>query len=308
METNNPPAAQTVDNPALAPVEVKTVIEDAAPIVSVAEAPLEPAPITIEKKEQEKIALVYSTKDPAGELIFQKIKEIGVPTWAKVYEFHDDIIFVKPMKIKEEKIIFLSKHSSEAGTKSLTVHMIGNFGDAKYGGKSRELSGALAWIGANYLRSLADKNISSGLNKQGFVVSYEATHHGPFTNKRCVFIELGSSPTDWKNELGAKVIAETVVESTLDRVGDKIVIGIGGGHYAPDFTKLTLRERYAFGHICPKHHLENLNYALFSQMIRKSRASEIMLDWKGLKEHKEKILKLAKKSGLPVERVQNLLK
>ncbi len=265
------------------------------------------APPSPASKEVEKIALVYSLQDTAGMNIFEQIKKIGVPDWAKVYEFREDIIFVKPEKIKEEKIVFLSKHASEAGTKSLTVHMIGNFGDAKYGGKSRELSGALPWVGANYLRSLGEKNVSSGLNKQGFVVSYEATHHGPFTNKKCVFIELGSSPADWKNELGAKVIAETVVESTLDRVGDKIVIGIGGGHYAPDFTKLTLRQPFAFGHICPKHHLENLNYALFDQMVKKSRASMVILDWKGLKEHKEKVLKFVDKSGLPFERVQNLL-
>ncbi len=305
METETNALTNTVIQEVPEPAEKSIAAVEPAVNAQIDAAPNSVPPA---KREQEKIALVYSSKDAAGSLIFKKIKEIGIPSWAVVYEFHEEIIFVKPMKIKEEKIIFLSKHASEAGTKSLTVHMIGNFGDAKYGGKSRELSGSLAWIGANYLRSLADKNISSGLNKQGFVVSYEATHHGPFTNKKCVFIELGSTPADWKNELGAKVIAETVIESTLDRVGDKIVIGIGGGHYAPDFTKLTLRERYAFGHICPKHQLENLNYALFDQMIKKSRASEIILDWKGLKEHKEKILKLAKKSGLPVERVQNLLK
>jgi hypothetical protein len=47
---------------------------------------------------------------------------------------------------------------------------------------------------------------------------------------------------------------------------------------------------------------------MLKQMIARSRASEIVLDWKGLKEHKERILDLCKKSGLPYERVQNLLK
>ncbi|MEI7961567.1 MAG: D-aminoacyl-tRNA deacylase [archaeon] len=256
----------------------------------------------------EKIALVYSLMDPAGELIFKKIEEIGIPDWAVVYSFEKDIIFTPIEKVKESKVIFLSKHASASGTRSLTVHMIGNFGDAKYGGHSRELCGTLPWIGANYLRVLDKKNISSGLNKQGFTVSYESTHHGPFTNKQCVFIELGSSPAEWKNELGAKVIAETVIESTLTRSPDRIVIGLGGGHYAPDFTKLTLRKGYAFGHMCPKHHLDDFNFSMLKQMIAKSRASEIILDWKGLKEHKERILALCKKSGLPFERVQNLLK
>lgn len=259
-------------------------------------------------QKQEKIALVYSLADTAGQLIFKKIEQIGIPDWAVVYSFEKDVIFTPIEKVKESKVIFLSKHASAAGTKSLTVHMIGNFGDAKYGGRAMELCGTLPWVGANFLRSLNEKNISSGLNKQGFVVSYEATHHGPFTNKQCVFIELGSAPADWKNEAAAKVIAETVVESTMDRSPDRIVVGVGGGHYAPDFTKLVLRKPFAFGHMCPKHHLGDLTYALFMQMIKKSRASEIILDWKGLKEHKEKILEFCKKSGLPFERVQNLLK
>ncbi|MCX6803472.1 MAG: D-aminoacyl-tRNA deacylase, partial [Candidatus Diapherotrites archaeon] len=219
-----------------------------------------------------------------------------------------EIIFANLSKIKEEKVIFLSKHKSDSGTKSLTVHMIGNFRDAKFGGKSMELSGALPWIGANFLRSLNEKNVSSGLGSKGFTVSYEATHHGPFSNKKCVFIELGSSPAEWGNAVAARVIAETVIESTLKRVSDKIVIGLGGGHYAPDFTKLALRKNYAFGHICPKHHLENLNNSLIQKMIRQSRASEIILDWKGLGKSKERILLLCEKAALPVSRVQNLLK
>lgn len=260
------------------------------------------------KKDEEKIAIVYSLQDPAGMLIFEKIKEIGLPSWATVYQFNEDVVDVNLARVTEKKVIFLSRHASATSTKSLTVHMIGNFGEAKFGGRSMELCGSLAWIGANYLRKLNEKNISTGLNKQGFVVSYEATHHGPFTHKLCVFIELGSTPKDWKNELGAMVVAQTVIEATMTRTPDKIAIGLGGGHYAPDFTKLTLRKGYAFGHICPKHHLENLTRGMLKQMIAKSRASVIILDWKGLKENKDNVLALCKDTDLPFEKVQNLLK
>jgi len=267
------------------------------------------APTTTQTpKPLEKIALAYSVQDPAGMLIAEKIKEIGVPKWAVMYELDRDIVFIDPAKIKENKIIFLSRHKSETGTKSLTVHMIGNFDDAKFGGRTRELAGALPQIGANYLRVLNEKNISSTLSKQGFVVSLEVTHHGPMTQKKCVFIELGSAPIDWKNETAAKLIAETVIEATMKETKDKIAIGFGGGHYAPDFTKLSLRKNYAFGHICPKHQLHNLNKALIQQMIERSGASEIVLDWKGLKENKERVLELCKRTMLPIERVQNLLK
>src|SRR2546422_10295650 len=36
-----------------------------------------------------------------------------------------------------EVVVFLSKHRSESATPSLTVHPIGNFGPAEYGGQAR---------------------------------------------------------------------------------------------------------------------------------------------------------------------------
>ena len=68
------------------------------------------------------------------------------------------------------------------------------------------------------------------------------------------------------------------------------------------------RQKYAFGHICPKHNLENLNLDLLWEMIRKSGADEIVLDWKELKENKAKIVELTKITKLKINRVQNLLK
>jgi len=256
----------------------------------------------------EKLALVYSLADPAGCLIAKQIQKIGVPAWAEIYSFESDIVFINPAKIKEDKIIFLSRHQSEMGTKSLTVHMTGNFSEAKFGGKARELSAALPKIGANYLRGLNTRCNSSDLSKQGFVVSIEVTHHGPLLNKPCLFIELGSTPADWKNEDAANIIAQTIIEDTNKENNDKIVIGLGGGHYAPDFTKLCLRQNYSFGHICPKHYLSELSVDLIWVMIRKSGADSIVLDWKGLKENKEKILRLCEITKLKVEKVQNLLK
>ncbi|MFA6268304.1 MAG: D-aminoacyl-tRNA deacylase [archaeon] len=263
---------------------------------------------TILEPAKEKIALIYSIEDPAGMLIAEKIKEIGKPDWIEFYEITKDIVFANLTKVKESKVVFLSRHQSAVGTKSLTVHMIGNFGEAKFGGKARTLSGTLPKIGANYLRTLNEKNTSSGLNKQGFVVTMEVTHHGPFSNKGCVFIEIGSSPADWKNPLAAKIIAETIISETFKINSDKVVIGLGGGHYAPDFTKLLLRQKFSFGHICPKHQLENLNKELLLNMIEKSGATQIILDWKGLKENKERIMFLCEKSRMPIERVQTLLK
>jgi D-aminoacyl-tRNA deacylase len=251
------------------------------------------------------IAIVNSLKDEAGKNIAAQLKKIGFPTWVNYYEFEEDSVDLPLHKIDEENIIVLSKHQSIAGKKSLTTHSIGNFGKAEYGGQNKKLCGALAKINTNFLRKLSEKN---ELLNDKFLVCFEATHHGPFTEKNVSFIELGSSIKEWVNITYARIIAETVVESTFNENNDKIVIGLGGGHYCPDFSKLSLRKNYSFGHICPQYALSELDENLLEQMISKTKAEQIILDWKGLKQNKEKVLELCKNSSLEFERVQRLLK
>jgi len=249
-----------------------------------------------------KIAIVYSKSSIASINIAQKIQEIGIPDWAKLYEFNEDEIDLPLDTIEEDQIIVLSKHKSAAGTKSFTVHSLGNFAKAEYGGREKTLVKSMGKIQTNLLRGLTEKNDSDHL------VCYEVTHHGPYCEKEVCFIELGSGEEEWKNKDAAKIIAKTIVESTMKENNDKVVVGIGGGHYAPDFTKLALRKNYSFGHLCPLYALEALDSELLEQMISKTNATEIAIDWKGLKDWKEKVVSLCSKSGLPFERVQRLLK
>ncbi|MDD3083556.1 MAG: D-aminoacyl-tRNA deacylase [Candidatus ainarchaeum sp.] len=252
-----------------------------------------------------KIAIVSSLVDDASVNIACCLKEVGIPKWAKYYEFNNNSINLPLEKVEEKDIIVLSKHQSITGKPSLTTHSIGNFSKADFGGIEKKLCGSLAKINTNFLRELNNKN---ELLEEKFLVCYEVTHHGPFSEKNVSFIELGSSKKEWVVKENAKIIAETVVDSTLKENNDKIVIGIGGGHYAPDFSKLALRKNYSFGHICPQYQLDYLDEDLLEQMISKTKAEQIILDWKGLKQNKEKIVSLCKKSGLEFERVQRLLK
>jgi D-aminoacyl-tRNA deacylase len=249
------------------------------------------------------IALAYSKQDDAGINIASQIKKIGVPDWAKIYSFEEKTINLPLEKIKEQDIIILSKHASMTGTKSLTTHSIGNFSKAEYGGVDKKLVNTLPKIQTNFLRGLARRN-----KNEEYTVCFESTHHGPFTEKNVCFIELGSTINEWNNKEEAKVIAKTIVEDTLKKNNDIVAVGIGGGHYTPDFTKLALRQNYSFGHICPQYSLKSLDVELLEQMIEKSKAKEIILDWKGLKKNKEKVVALCEKSNLPFERVQRLLK
>ncbi len=254
----------------------------------------------------EKIAIVCALKDLASVNIASQIKEIGLPKWTNFYEFDVDTVYLPLEKVDEKKVIVLSLHASKAGKKSLTAHSLGNFGKAELGGEEKMLVPALSKIQTNYVRAFS--KIKKDNLLEDFDVCFEVTHHGPFTEKEVVFVEIGSSEKEWKNEDYGKFVAETIIEKTFEENNDKIVIGVGGGHYAPDFTKLTLRQNYSFGHICPQYALKDLTEELLGQMIKKSKAEQIILDWKGLKQEKERIIELCKSSGLVYERVQRLLK
>ncbi len=254
-------------------------------------------------EQKEKIAIAYSKIDPAAQNIAGRLKEIGAVEWATIYEFEEDSTHLPLDKCAEKKVIVLSKHASSAGTKSLTVHSIGNFDKAEFGGREKTLCTTTPKTITNLLRGLKEKN-----KNEEYVVCYEVTHHGPYCEKEVCFIELGSSQKEWDNKEEAEIIAKTLIEDTMKENNDKIVIGIGGRHYAPDFTKLALRKNYSFGHICPQYALESLDSDLLAQMISKTGAEEIVIDWKGLKTWKQKVLDLCEQSGLKFERVQRLLK
>lgn len=247
------------------------------------------------------IAIVCALKDEASVCIAQELKKIGVPAWAAYYEFDYDTVFLPLEKVKEKTIIVLSKHASAAGKKSLTVHSLGNFSKAEYGGEEKKLCPTNPSICASYLKALDKKKTENKLDD--FVVCLEVTHHGPYVEKEVVFIELGSSISEWTNSSLAKLVAQVVIESTNTTHEGKKFIGLGGIHYASEFTKLVLRENYLPGHLCPAYALANIDENMLSQMIQKSGASEIVLDWKGLKQEKQRIISLCEKTGLPIKRV-----
>lgn len=248
-----------------------------------------------------KVAIVCALKDEASTNIANQLKQLGIPLWATYYEFDEDTVFLPLNKVEENTIVVLSKHASAAGKKSLTVHSLGNFGKAEYGGEEGKLCRTNSKICANYLRALNKKKEESKLDD--FEVCMEVTHHGPFVDKEVVFIELGSSIQEWGNKDLGKIIAQVVIESTNTLVEGKTFIGLGGTHYAQEFTKLVLRENYLPGHLCASYALDKIDENMLSQMIEKSKASEIVLDWKGLKQEKQRIIKLCEKTKLPIRRV-----
>jgi len=197
--------------------------------------------------------------------------------------------------------IFLSKHRSDSGIPTLTCHCTGNFSDAPFGGNPCEI--ATAWPGLQkaYLKAITEKKVP------GYDVIIEATHHGPTSlAKPVLFIELGSSEKQWVDKNAAKAMCRCILDVLKDvRPCKKVGVAIGGTHYPTKFNKLLLESDFGLAAVASKHNLGAIDERMLEQMISKSseKVTHIVLDAKGLGSHKDRITKMAEKTGLEIVKV-----
>lgn len=169
----------------------------------------------------------------------------------------------KKLKIKPKQAIFISRHTSKTGTATLTVHPIGNYGLAEFGGKTKTLCKSSPRLMSELLRMLK-KNSEKA--KTYHKVCFEVTHHGPYLEIPSLFIEVGSTKEEWIKKQPAEIIAKSILdllesyhyEENLSK-DIPVLIGIGGGHYAPRFTDVVLEKKAAFGHMIPRYHIDSGN-------------------------------------------------
>ncbi len=151
---------------------------------------------------------------------------------------------------------FLSKHAAASGTASLTVHPIGNpGGEAKFGGRPATLVPAAARDMGALLRRMAHHADRLKLPHQ---VTYEATHHGPFLSFPTLFVEIGSDARWYNDPQSAQAVA-AAINDVLGGEGSSrgpVLVGVGGGHYAPRATDIAKEGEADFGHLLPNHALE----------------------------------------------------
>jgi len=168
-------------------------------------------------------------------------------------------------KIREtvDVIIFASRHRAESKIPTLTVHPIGNYASADFGGKPGTLCRCSPQLMTSALRELTVR--AKGM---GFNVSFETTHHGPSVNSPALYIEIGSYEELWGREDAAEAIADTIL-SVKDHAYP-VVLGVGGGHYAPRYTEIALLRKVAFGHMAANYALAALDAPMIQQMASKS--------------------------------------
>jgi len=229
--------------------------------------------------------IVTSSEDPASMNIRARLLERS--GWAEkgIFSNHpalakDDFLMVQvdrihleedfidrrvsdALGVKLEATIFASRHRAESRIPTLTVHPIGNFSAAEFGGKPNTLCLASPQLMTSALRNLSAKG--QGL---GFNISFETTHHGPSMEGPAFYIEIGSYEELWGREDAADAIAETIISARDEH--HPVMVCVGGGHYAPRFTEIALSRKVAVGHMAANYALESLDEELIGQMAYKS--------------------------------------
>jgi D-aminoacyl-tRNA deacylase len=268
--------------------------------------------------------IVASTQDTAGMNIAQKI--IGQYKLQKTNQtYHELPVYQQTIKDTEiklvtiktesiqaqnitndftpELIIFVSRHSSQSGIPTLSVHTPGNLtSQAEKGGLPKQISIAPATAMKEALKEMARQVKEQQLD---YKVSYECTHHGPSLNVPAMFAELGSSPMQWKDMQAAEAVAHAAMTAAKTRIVHPTAIGIGGPHYNEKFTKIAFTTPTAFGHMIPKHVIPQIDASMLKQCMVKTveKVETAILDWKGIKgEDKQSLLKTIAQTGLRIEK------
>jgi D-aminoacyl-tRNA deacylase len=228
--------------------------------------------------------IVASKLDKAGINITTQLSQFGNFNF---YLVDDEIIYTKNLDLEKinhyDFIIFASKHQSEKERKTISIHAPGNFRKADFGGEDRKVCKTSA---------LFQKQLFEKLNKnmEKFPIKYEltleCTHHGPLINKPCIFVEIGSTETEWKDRKAAFVVSKSISE-IMDEFNEnpynEIAIGVGGKHYCQSFNRIQLNSNVALSHIISQY-----SFPLTEEMIQEAIAGTeedidmILLDWKGL--------------------------
>lgn len=167
-----------------------------------------------------------------------------------------------------DEVLVLSRHVSASKTPSLTLHAIGVPGEAPHGepGQAGGIKGRIVPPSPRFgalFRNMSALAVDRGLDDE-YDLTLETTHHGPTLSKPTLYIEIGSTSDQWEDERAARVWADALSAclglsggnqmGTWQGHGD-VMIGLGGGHYAPRHKAVISQTDVWVGHLLA-------NYAL----------------------------------------------
>lgn len=292
-----------------------------------------------------KYLVVASKKDKAGINIttqlsqFRKnpvLSSMGNSSNFDFYLVDEETIYTENLNIEKinqyDFIIFASKHKSEKREKTLSIHAPGNFRHVEVGGRvisrdeigeaknenpsevRREESGKACKASALFQKQLFEnmRNNVREHNLENYKVTLECTHHGPLIDKPCVFIEVGSTNTEWEDRRACFVLAKTIrdtIDNFKENPYNEISVGIGGPHYCPNFNKVQLNSNIALAHIIPQYCLP-LTEEIIKEAIEKTEEEVdfVLLDWKGLgnAEQRQQLLDILEKNYINYKKTSDV--
>ena len=161
-----------------------------------------------------------------------------------------------------DEVLVLSKHASASEVPALTLPAIGVPGETPLGESARSggIKGQAVPPSTRFgdmFRTMRKIAIEANLDKE-YDITLEATHHGPLLDSPTLYLEIGSDEERWADSRAARVWAQTISvclgmsEDTQQREwlgeGD-VMIGLGGGHYAPRHKAIISETEVWVGHI-----------------------------------------------------------
>ena len=273
-----------------------------------------------------KFLIIASKNDKAGINITTQLSQFRknpltsvLQNDGKGFDFYlvdDEIIYNKNLSMekisKYDFIVFASKHSSAKGEKAITIHTPGNFHEAKYGGEIGKISKASALFMKQLFEKLKENAEKHSLKE--YDVTMEATHHGPFINKPCLFLEIGSTEHEYSDKRIGFIVAKTlydVMDSFYENKYNEIAIAIGGPHYCQNFNKIQETSNVAISHVIPSY-IGEITEEIILEAIKKTE-EEIdfaILDWKGFKnaEQRDEVIKILEKNYIPWKKTSDIRK
>lgn len=214
-----------------------------------------------------------------GSVVKHLICDVHILSIKKIHIHADsiDTVHENETSCKINEILVLSRHVSSTDTPAITLHAIGLPGIYPSGmpGKSGGINGHLvppsprfASLYREMLKEAREKKLD-----EYFDLTIEATHHGPVVNTPTLYIEIGSTESDWSREDALKVWA-SVLCKVLGLTGNTpmgnwkgegdVMIGLGGGHYAPRHKAVVEKGNIWLGHVLAGY---SLDFGMTDQII-----------------------------------------
>ena len=257
--------------------------------------------------------IVASKQDKAGINITTHLSQFGEFNF---YLVDGEIIHTENLNLEKishyDFVIFASRHRSEKSQKSLSIHAPGNWNKAQFGGQENRVCKTSALFQKQFFEKL--KKNAEKFHLKEYELTLEPTHHGPLIDKPCVFVEIGSTETEWKDRKAAFIVAKTIYETIQEfkeNPYNEIAIGIGGPHYCPNFNKIQMNSNIAISHIIPQY-----AFPITEEMVQEAITGTeedidlILLDWKGLgnSEQRQQVLSVVDKFYIQKKKTNEISK